>query len=121
MVAMTVCIGFSYLKLNLPQFRRKDVLRSCIGPAIQSANRGSFVHDKALAHERAGVYHLEHDSDTFWASFHLDNAIQCYRNWGAVTKVDDLMNKHGAVIMEAGNEAPPADNETNSADSEHGL
>jgi hypothetical protein len=102
------------LEAELAAVQKKDCASELYKAAIQSANRGSFVHDKALAHERAGVYHLEHDSDTFWASFHLDNAIQCYRNWGAVAKVDDLIKKHGAVILEATHGAPLVD-------SEHGL
>lgn len=109
------------LEAELAAVQKKECASELYKAAIQSANRGSFVHDKALAHERAGVYHLEHDGDTFWASFHLDNAIQCYRNWGAVAKVDDLIKKYGAVVMEASHRGSPAYTETNRLDADHRL
>jgi hypothetical protein len=63
--------------------------------AIQSANRGGFVHDKALAHERAGIFHLETDiGDTYWASYHLQCAIECYKAWDAQAKVTQLIDKY---------------------------
>lgn len=68
--------------------------------AIRNANRGFFVNDTALAHERAGLFYLENGNDDsyYWASYHIDCAIQCYRSWGAKAKVHQLMENHKAIL-----------------------
>jgi hypothetical protein len=120
MVAMAVCIGFSYLKLNSPQFRRKDVLPSSIGPQskAQTVEVSSTTRPLLMSEQESTTWNMT--AIPFGRLSILTMPFSA-TGTGAVTKVDDLMNKHGAVIMEAGNEAPPADNGTNSVDSEHGL
>jgi hypothetical protein len=66
--------------------------------AIQSANRGGFLQDKALAHERAGIFHLELGHDAYWASYHLECAIECYNDWDAQAKVSQLVEKYGSLV-----------------------
>jgi tetratricopeptide (TPR) repeat protein len=67
--------------------------------AIQSATKGGFVQDKALAHERAGLFYIVFDKgDVYWAAYHFDNAIQCYESWGATAKLRQFLRQHGESV-----------------------
>ena len=57
--------------------------------ALRSAKANGFVHDEALAYERAAAFHRERGFDEF-AELYLRNARACYASWGADGKVRQL-------------------------------
>ena len=69
--------------------------------AILVASRAGCIHDRALIHDRAGRYHLSIDDgdDQYWASYHFDNAIQCYEQWGAVCVAEKLSLEHKDMLQ----------------------
>jgi hypothetical protein len=79
---------------------QKDIANKMYQASILSAGRGGFVQDMALAHERAGIFHLEVDDDSYWAVHHFDCAISVYQDWGAKAKVDQLVEKKSSIKSE---------------------
>jgi PAS domain S-box-containing protein len=57
--------------------------------AIQSARANGFVHNEALAYERASVFYRARGFEQF-ADIYLRNARHCYLRWGADGKVRQL-------------------------------
>ena len=57
--------------------------------AINSAETHGFVHEQALAAERAGLFYAETSA---WALAvpYLEKALKIWDKWGARAKVDDL-------------------------------
>jgi hypothetical protein len=89
--------------------------------AITTAHRNGYLNDKALAHERALLFHLHlvggpgrtkstsssfapgaaapHASnvedDWFWAQHHYQDAVEAYRDWNAFQKATHLVDTYG--------------------------
>lgn len=65
--------------------------------AINTASRNGYLNDKALAHERAFMFHLESDSaeDEFWAENHFSDAVRAYCEWEAFQKAKQLLDTYG--------------------------
>eukprot|EP00957_Ditylum_brightwellii_P015613 1177994-Ditylum_brightwellii.AAC.1 len=61
--------------------------------------RNGFVHDRALANERAGKYMLQ-SGDKYFAFHYLSVAIQLYSRWGAKAKAEHLLSKHKVLLNE---------------------
>jgi GAF domain-containing protein len=57
--------------------------------AIHSARANRFVHNEALAYERASAFYRARGFDQF-ADLYLRNARACYASWGADGKVRQL-------------------------------
>ncbi|MGA7804402.1 GAF domain-containing protein, partial [Bradyrhizobium sp.] len=57
--------------------------------AIRSARDNGFVHNEAIAYERASAFYRTREFDEF-ADFCLRNARYCYVRWGAGGKVRQL-------------------------------
>ena len=60
--------------------------------ALQSARTNGFIHNEALAYERASAFYRARGFDEF-AGIYLRNARACYLSWGAdgkVRQLDDL-------------------------------
>jgi PAS domain S-box-containing protein len=57
--------------------------------AIQSSRTSGFVHNEALAYERASAFYRARGFDQF-ADTYLRNARACYASWGADGKVRQL-------------------------------
>ena len=66
--------------------------------AILLSSRGGYVHDKALCHSRAGAYFLKLRQDEYWAAHHYDNAIQSYKDWGAMGVVQHHVEKYRSLL-----------------------
>jgi hypothetical protein len=75
------------------RLQAKDLYMS----AINSATKNQYLNDKALAHERAFLFHLEGDSadDEFWAENHFKDAVQAYCDWQAYQKAKHLLDRYG--------------------------
>jgi hypothetical protein len=65
--------------------------------AISTATKNLYLNDKALAHERAFLFHLEGQSadDQFWAENHFKDAVQAYCDWQAYQKAKHLLDRYG--------------------------
>ena len=62
--------------------------------AIRVARERGFVHNEALAYERAATFYASRGFDTF-ARAYLRNARACYLRWGAAGKVAQLDTEDG--------------------------
>jgi hypothetical protein len=63
--------------------------------AINSAKRSGFLQHAALANEKAATFHKSFDPD--YAKAHLDDAFQLYVEWGAVAKLNQLVELHPSL------------------------
>jgi hypothetical protein len=78
---------------------KKDRAAKMFSDSIRLAARAGYLQDRALAHERAGLFFLDaHDND--WAAYHFKRSIECYDDWGAKAKVDQMVEKHAEFITE---------------------
>mmetsp|Transcript_32347 Transcript_32347/g.48976 ORF Transcript_32347/g.48976 Transcript_32347/m.48976 type:complete len:270 (-) Transcript_32347:305-1114(-) len=58
--------------------------------AISAAERNEFIHEQAIANERAAEFFLRH-GDSSRAAHHFSEAQSLFLKWGAQRKVDDLL------------------------------
>jgi PAS domain S-box-containing protein len=61
--------------------------------AIQGARDNEFLHEEALAHERAAEFYLSRGLEES-AHLHLAKAYDCYSRWQAWAKVRDLEQRY---------------------------
>jgi PAS domain S-box-containing protein len=64
--------------------------------AIRSARDNGFVHNQAIAYERASAFYQARGFDQF-AETYLRNARLCYLRWGADAKVRELDRLHSHI------------------------
>ena len=57
--------------------------------AIQGAKKSEFIHEEAIAYERAGEFYLSLDREEI-GQLYLKNAHHCYSRWGAKAKVEAM-------------------------------
>ena len=76
--------------------RKDDALRF-YDEAIRSARDNEFVHEEALANERAALYWLA-EGKTLYARAHLAEALYGYERWGATRKVEQLEAAHPLLV-----------------------
>lgn len=65
---------------------------------IKRAARLGFVNDQALANEHYGEFLLGSTGDHNEAAYRLSLAIELYREWGALRKVELLVQKHAVLL-----------------------
>lgn len=68
--------------------------------AVARAAAGGFVHDEALANERAGLFHLARGARSVARAYLLE-ARFAWQRWGAVAKVAQLDALHGEFLAPA--------------------
>lgn len=90
------------LEAEIAALRKENKAAVLYTEAVLSAGRACYLQDKALAHHRAGLFHLAADDDSYWAAYHFGNAIQCYHTWGASPLVDQLVKKYGDLVKDSG-------------------
>lgn len=61
--------------------------------AIQGANKYEFIHEEALAYERAAEFYLHLGREEI-GQLYLRNAHHCYTRWGAKAKVKQLEDEY---------------------------
>jgi hypothetical protein len=83
--------------LAVRRTKNSGVVRSTYNKSIALASRGGFVHDAALANERAGRYFLKEELDLDWAKHYLLRAKDLYNDWGAVAKVKQMEVAYGNI------------------------
>ena len=60
--------------------------------AIAIAEKNEFIQDQALSNELASAY-FARSGDNSLRDYHMENAIQCYSQWGATAKVEQLTKR----------------------------
>lgn len=65
--------------------------------AIASAGEHSFMHEMALACERAGIFHADAGQDSEKAGKNFARAAELYREWGATRKASHVAAKYLCV------------------------
>lgn len=66
--------------------------------AIELAGRHSFIHEQALACERAATFHMERGQNNL-ARTHMNDAVYCYQRWGATAKIRQLNDKYPQMML----------------------
>ena len=66
--------------------------------AIQGAKKSEFIHEEAIAYERAGEFYLALGREEF-GKLYLRNAYHCYSRWGAKTKVKQLEKEYPQYLL----------------------
>ena len=57
--------------------------------AITAATTNGFIYDRALSHELASVY-FDEKGDDYWRDYHFERCQNCYKDWGATAKIEQL-------------------------------
>ena len=76
---------------------RGDAARLAYDLAIAGASEHDYLHEQALAFERAGRFYVE-SGRWVLAEFHLKAAYGAYREWGATAKLRDLVETFPKVL-----------------------
>lgn len=66
--------------------------------SIEEADKNGFIHEKAIANERAGEFWLKAGKPKF-AQIYLNNAYKLYNIWGAKAKAEALYDEHEEYII----------------------
>jgi len=72
--------------------------------AIQGAKKYEFIHEEALAYERAAEFYLALGREEI-GKLYLRNAHQCYRIWGAKAKVKQLEAEYPQYLLRVTNKS----------------
>ncbi|NEP75022.1 MAG: AAA family ATPase [Okeania sp. SIO2G4] len=70
--------------------------------AIQGAKKYEFIHEEALAYERAAEFYLALDRQEI-GQLYLRNAHHCYIRWGAKAKVKQLEEEYPQYLLGVAN------------------
>ncbi|MBD2516064.1 AAA family ATPase [Nostoc sp. FACHB-973] len=66
--------------------------------AIQGAKKYQFIHEEAIAYERAAEFYLSIGREEI-SQFYLKNAHHCYAQWGATAKVKNLEAEYPQLLV----------------------
>lgn len=67
--------------------------------AIQGAKTSEFIHEEAIAYERAAEFYLALDREEI-GHLYLKNAHHCYSRWGANAKVQALESEYSRLFAQ---------------------
>ncbi len=70
--------------------------------AIQGAKKSEFIHEEAIAYERAAEFYLALGREEI-GKLYLKNAHHCYSHWGAKAKVKALELEYPQFLMDINN------------------
>ena len=65
--------------------------------AIRSARVYGYIQNEALANELAAKFYLAHGKERI-AETYITDDCNCYKKWGATTKVKDLQDKYPGIL-----------------------
>ncbi|MEM7592419.1 MAG: AAA family ATPase [Cyanobacteria bacterium P01_A01_bin.83] len=80
--------------------------------AIQGAKQYEFIHEEALAYERAAEFYLALDRKEI-GQLYLKNAHHCYSRWGAKAKVKQLEAEYPEYLLRVTNQGKSSNLSTN--------
>ena len=66
--------------------------------AIQGAKKSEFIHEEAIAYERAAEFYLSLDRIEI-GQLYIKNAHHCYSRWGAKAKVQALEAEYPQLFV----------------------
>ncbi len=72
--------------------------------AIQGAKKSEFIHEEALAYERAAEFYLALGREEI-GKLYLRNAHHCYSIWGAKSKVKQLESEYPQYLLGVTNQS----------------
>ncbi len=72
--------------------------------AIQGAKKYEFIHEEALAYERAAEFYLTIGREEI-GQYYLRNAHHCYTSWGAKAKVKQLEKEYSQYLLRGTNQS----------------
>ena len=75
--------------LGLQKNRVVSKVREAYDKAIASSSRSGYIHNVALANEKAASF-FESEEDSFWSEHYLEKAHENYTQWNAWGKVRQL-------------------------------
>lgn len=81
---------------------KMDNVKNECNKAMSLLSRSGYVHCGAIANECLGKYMLQH-TDEFWAQHYLTHAVRLCSEWGAVVKVDQMMNACSFIDFDKSN------------------
>jgi len=67
--------------------------------SILLAYKNKFLQEEALANELAAKFYMSAGSEKA-ARKYLEDAYECYKKWGAVSKVSQLINEYPGILQE---------------------
>ncbi|MFH0781659.1 MAG: PocR ligand-binding domain-containing protein [Pseudomonadota bacterium] len=70
----------------------------CYRRAIQGAGEHGYLHEEALSYEREAHFHIALGRDDL-AGFDMKKAVEGYKLWGAVRKVEDVEERHHHFLV----------------------
>ena len=70
--------------------------------AIQGAKRSEFIHEEAIAYERAAEFYLALGREEI-GQLYLKNAHHCYSRWGATAKVEAMEAEYPRLFARKSN------------------
>ncbi|CAB9499176.1 Transcriptional regulator [Seminavis robusta] len=73
---------------------KQHIARNKYDIAVVLAGRQGFINDAALANERFGEYMLNDVGDRDDAAYRMKEAINLYKEWGAIAKAEYLQTKY---------------------------
>jgi len=83
-------------QMTLSKTATVDSVRRAFDTAIQSSTKSGFVHNAALANERAALYLLSSpgEDSADYGMMYMRRAVELYTEWGAMGKVRKLEWQH---------------------------
>ncbi|MBP5972244.1 AAA family ATPase [Brasilonema sp. CT11] len=70
--------------------------------AIQGAKKSEFIHEEAIAYERAAEFYISLGREEI-GKLYLRNAYHCYSRWGAKAKTEALELEYPQFLMDINN------------------
>ncbi|BDU51265.1 ATP-binding hybrid sensor histidine kinase/response regulator [Haliovirga abyssi] len=65
--------------------------------AIEKAKQNGFKNEEAISNELAGRFYLEQNNEKI-SKLYLKEALECYEEWGAISKVENMLEKYSGIL-----------------------
>ena len=86
------CLHLLEAELAVAERRKSTYIEGRYKSAIETAKTNGFLQDQALSNELASLY-FAGQGDVLRRDGYMKDAIDCYSEWGAVAKVDQLTKR----------------------------
>jgi predicted ATPase len=93
-IHMVHLLEAEFARLEKNQYKAMDLYAQ----AIHDAEVSGHIHDEGIGHECAARFFKESMRDTNKAAFHWEEAIRCFRVWGASAVVKRLEQRHEKLL-----------------------
>lgn len=104
-ICVSYCLENFQHKYNLIEAEKARVLDNhwqaaeLYEKAIQGAKKYEFIHEEAIAYERAAEFYLSLDRQEI-GKLYLRNAYHCYSRWGAMAKLKHLEAEYPQLLLD---------------------